>query len=187
MYRSLPILLILLVGCGPTAQEEYDTALSILNRQQERLDALRPAYDAAQQKAALLVCKEIAGVTPDEAGTAALEQLQGILSEPAGTQPAANQTTDALNVNDVDAAIDQLIAAQETFQEKQASLSAPITKAHEVMQQINTPDTPEHKRYEEVLAGMPEVQAYERQEKRVARAQQAADAAEAALASAATN
>ena len=62
MLRGLAIVVVVLVGCGPSAQEEYDTALSVLNRQQERLDALRPAYDAARQTATLTVCKEIAGL-----------------------------------------------------------------------------------------------------------------------------
>lgn len=46
---------------------------------------------------------------------------------------------------------------------------------------IKTPGTPEAKRFEEVLAKMPEVQAYERQQKRVEEAQQAVDETEAAL------
>lgn len=181
MYRSLPVFLILLVGCGPTPQEEYDLALSILNKQQERLDALRPAYDAAQQKAAQMVCKEIAGVTPEESASAALGQLQDILGQTVDAQTPATQPADMTNVNDADAALDQLIAAQADFQEKQAAISEPIQKANEVMQQINTPGTPEHKRYEEVLEDMPEVKAYRRQEDRVERAQKLADAAEAAV------
>jgi len=186
MSRSLAILLVVLVGCRPSPQQEYDTALSIVNRQQERLDALRPAYDAARHKAALVVCKEIAGVTPDESASVALEQLQGILGQAVDTPAPANQATDKLNVNDADAAIDQLIAAQASFQEQQVAISAPMAKANEVMNNINTPGTPEAKRFEEVLSAMPEVKAYKRQEERLERAQQAADAAEAALHGAAT-
>jgi hypothetical protein len=187
MYRSLAILsLLLVVGCsvGPTPQEEYDTALKILNRQQERLDALRPAYDLAQQKAAMQVCKEIAGTTPEESASAALEQLQNIMTGPTdGGAPAAEpkEPKDKTNVNDLDATIDNLVAAQKDFQVQQAAISAPIAKANEVMQKIHTPGTPEAKRYEEVLAATPEVKAYKRQEERLARAQKAADAAEAAL------
>lgn len=186
MKRILAILLVVLVGCAPSPQEEYDMALRMVNRQQERLDALRPAYDAAREKAALAVCKEITGVTPDESATAALQQLQGIMGQAADTPAPADQEADKRPVGDADAAIDQLIAAQATFQEQQSAISAPIAKVNEVMTKIKTPGTPEAKRYEEVLAAMPEVKAYQRQEERLARAQKAADAAEAALDGAAT-
>ncbi|HEX3600742.1 MAG TPA: hypothetical protein VHU84_11405, partial [Lacipirellulaceae bacterium] len=61
----------------------------------------------------------------------------------------------------------------------QATLGAPVAKANEVMTKIKTPGTPEAKKYEEKLATMPEVQAYERQQKRVERAQKDVDEAEA--------
>jgi hypothetical protein len=54
------------------------------------------------------------------------------------------------------------------------------------MNKIKVPGTPEAKRFEEVLAKMPEVQAYRRQEERLARAKQAAEEAEAALPDVAT-
>ena len=194
MPRILAILsLLAMVGCsvGPTPQEDYDTALRILNRQQERLDALRPAYDAAQQKAALQVCKEIAGVTPEESATAALQQLQGVLGQsaeaPAAADEAAKKPVDPQNATDIDATIDNLIAAEKNFSEQQASLAAPMAKANEVMVKIKTPGTPEAKRYEEVLAEMSQVKAYKRQEERLAKAQKEADAAEKALDSASAN
>jgi hypothetical protein len=187
MHRSLAILLVVLVGCAPSPEAEYDAALRALNRQQERLDALRPAYDAARQTAALAVCKEIAGATPEESATAALEQLQGIMGQAGDAQAPAGQATDKKQASDIDAVIDNLIVAQETFQEQQAALSAPLAMTNEVMSKIKTPGTPEAKRFEEVLAEMPEVKAYKRQEERLARAQKAAAAAEAALDGAATN
>src|SRR5688572_8309532 len=181
MLRSLAIIVVVLVGCGRSAQEEYDTALSVLNRQQERLDALRPAYDAARQMAMMTVCKEIAGFTPDESATAALEQLGGIMDGAA--DGAADENTAAItkDVGDIDQTIDNLLAAQENLADQQSALSGPIQKVNEVMTKIKTPGTPEAKRFEEVLAQMPEAQAYTRQEERVKRAQEAADAAEAAL------
>ena len=163
-------------------RNEYDTALSVLNRQQERLDALRPAYDAARQTATLTVCKEIAGFTPDESATAALEQLGGILGG-AGDEPAAENTAaNTTDVGDIDQTIDNLLAAQENLADQQTALSGPIQKVNEVMTKIKTPGTPEAKQFEEVLAQMPEAQAYTRQEERVKSAQEAVEAAEAALA-----
>jgi hypothetical protein len=182
MLRGLAISVVVLVGCGPTAQEEYDTSLRVLNRQQERLDALRPAYDAARQTATLTVCKEIAGFTPDESATAALEQLGGILGGAADGAPAENSTTETKDVGDIDRTIDNLLAAQENLANQQAALSGPVQKVNDVMNKIKTPGTPEAKRFEEVLAQMPEAQAYTRQEQRVKRAQEAADEAEATLA-----
>jgi hypothetical protein len=186
MLRSLAILLVVLVGCGPSAQERYDTALDEVNRQQERLDALRPAFDAARQSAVMAVCKEIAGVTPDESATAALQQLQSALSQAAETQASANTAADSSNVGDIDQTIDNLLAAQETLQDQQSALSLPIQRVNDVMNKIKVPGTPEAKRFEEVLAKMPEVQAYRRQEQRLARAKQAAEEAEAALPEVAT-
>ena len=183
MLRGLAVVVVVLVGCGPSAQDEYDAALSVLNRQQERLDALRPAYDAARQTATLTVCKEIAGFTPDESATAALEQLGGIMSGAGDEAAAENATAETKDVGDIDQTIDNLLAAQENLADQQAALSGPIQKVNEVMSKIKTPGTPEAKRFEEVLAQMPEAQAYARQEDRVKRAQEAVDAAEAALAS----
>jgi len=182
MLRCLAIVVVVLVGCGRSAQEEYDTALSVLNRQQERLDALRPAYDAARQTATLTVCKEVAGFTPDESATAALEQLGGIMSGSADGAAVENTAANTKDVGDIDQTIDNLLAAQENLADQQAALSGPIQKVNEVMAKIKTPGTPEAKRFEEVLAQMPEAQAYTRQEERLKRAQEAADAAEAAIA-----
>ena len=182
MLRSLAIVVVVLVGCGRSAQEEYDTALSVLNRQQERLDALRPAYDAARQTATMTVSKEITGFTPDESATAALEQLGGIMSGSADGAAVENTTANTQDVGDIDQTIDNLLAAQESLADQQSALSGPIQKVNEVMTKIKTPGTAEAKRFEEVLAQMPEAQAYKRQEERVKRAQEAADAAEAALA-----
>ena len=169
------LLIVMTVGCGPTPQQEFDAALKTLNRQQERLDGLRPAYDAARQTATLAVCKELAGATPDESAAAALEQLESAMSQAAESQASAAKS------GDIDATIDSLIAAQGSLQEQQAALSAPLAKSAEVMKNIKTPGTPEAKRLEEVFEAMPEVQAYRRQEKRVATAQKSFDAAEAAL------
>src|SRR5688500_10795317 len=98
MLRGFSFLLLVLVaiaGCGPNAQEKYDAAVKDLERAQARLDNLRPAYDAARDKAALAVCKEIAGVTPDESAMAALAQLEGaadqaVASQATDTEPAAS-------------------------------------------------------------------------------------------------
>ncbi len=177
--RRFSILLLMLVGlagCGPSAQQQHDAAVRELSKAQERLDRLRPAYDAARQTATLAVCKEIAGVTPDESATAALKGLNESLS-----LPAEDQATDKKKPGNIDDTIDQLIAAQKNVQDQQAALTGPLEKVNEVMSKIKTPGTPEAKRFEEALAKMPEVQAYERQQKRVEEAQQAADDAEAAL------
>jgi hypothetical protein len=46
------------------------------------------------------------------------------------------------------------------------------------MTKIKTPGTPEAKKFEEKLAAMPEVKAYERQQKRLERAQQEVEESE---------
>jgi hypothetical protein len=188
--------LLVLAGCEPSAQEKYDTAVRAYERAESRLDNLRPAYDAAREKAALVVCKEIAGTTPEESAMSALTQLEGLtdqaLAGQAGTdeagtgeaadgQPVAGPGAETRPVGDADAALDQLLAAHQQMQETQAAAMAPIAKVSETMTKIKTPGTPEAKRFEEVLATMPEVRAYQRQEKRVERAKQAVEDAEAAL------
>ena len=95
---------------------------------------------------------------------------------------AENTAANTKDVGDIDQTIDNLLAAQENLADQQSALSGPIQKVNEVMTKIKTPGTAEAKRFEEVLAQMPEAQAYTRQEERVKRAQEAADAAEAALA-----
>jgi hypothetical protein len=180
------LVLVAIAGCGPSAQENYTAAVKDLERAESRLDNLRPAYDAAREKATLAVCKEIAGVTPEELAMAALTQLggaadQAVAGQAADGEPMVNTSTGKKGAGDADEAIDQLLAAHETMQEQQAAMTGPIAKAYETVNKIKTPGTPEAKRLEEVLAKMPEVEAYQRQEKRVARAKQAVEDAEAAL------
>ncbi len=146
-----------------------------------RLDNLRPAYDVARQTAVNAVCREIAGTTPEESANAALAGLGDVLNQPVtapaedGEKPADGKKADGKKKDELDKTIDNLIAAQKDAQEKQSSLTAPLVKVNEVMAKIKTPGTPEAKRVEEKLAAMPEVQSYERQQKRVERAQQAVD------------
>src|SRR4029079_6565466 len=80
--------------------------------------------------------------------------------------------------SDLDKTIDNLIAAQKGATEKQGALNAHVAKANEVMNKIKTPGTPEAKKFEEKLAAMDEVKAYERQQKRLERAQQEVEEAE---------
>ena len=103
------------------------------------------------------------------------------MNSAAGTTAADTATANAKDAADIDKTIDNLLNAQESLQDQQTALSGPIQKVNEVMTKIKTPGTAEAKRLEEVLAEMPEAQAYTRQEERVKRAQEAADAAEAAL------
>lgn len=190
----LPLVLLASVGCaGPSAQDKYDEAVRRSERAQAQLDKLRPAYDAARVTAANLVCKEIAGTTPEESATAVLAGLGEVLTQ--GSAPALDDDAKSgdgkADENDkkpvgkkgdeLDKTIDNLIAAQKDVQEKQAALTAPVAKANEVMSKIKTPGTPEAKKFEERLAAMPEVQAYDRQQKRVEKAQQEVDEAEAEL------
>src|SRR3954470_8598131 len=91
-FISIGLCLILLSGCGESPQQKYDAAVRELERAQERLDSLRPAYDAARQTAANAVCREIAGTTPEESASAALQGLNGVLNE---TPPAANVAPNA--------------------------------------------------------------------------------------------
>jgi len=174
---------------APTPQENYDAALKNLERVEARLDNLRPAYDAARERAALTVCEEIAGTTPEASAEGAIAHLESLLTGgPATTadNPAEDKADgDAAKtkppLGDADAALDQLLDAHKQMQQQAADLTAPITRARETMKLINTPGTPEAKRVEALLADQPEVKAYRRQEKRVERAQTALDAAEAQL------
>jgi hypothetical protein len=179
---------------APTPQQNYDNALKNLERAEARLDNLRPAYDAARERAALAVCEEIAGTTPEASAEGAIAHLETLLTDGAatttdkpldeGTKAGAAKRKPPLG--DADAALDQLLDAHKQMQEQAAALTEPITKARETMKLINTPGTPEAARVEALLADQPEVKAYRRQEKRVARAQEAVDAAEAQLPGAAT-
>jgi hypothetical protein len=79
--HSVVLFTLLVAGCaGPTAQEKYDTAERDLERAQQRLDNLRPAYDTARASAINAVCQEIAGTTPDDAASAALAGLGDVLN-----------------------------------------------------------------------------------------------------------
>ncbi|MFO0792074.1 MAG: hypothetical protein U0805_21640 [Pirellulales bacterium] len=191
MFRAYCVcwLAVLLFGCGgPSAKDKYDEAVRDLERAQSRLDNLRPAYDAARQTAANAVCREIAGTTPDESASAALaglgDVLNGTAAPPAG--PAIKEGDQAKNPaakkkDELDTTIDNLIAAEKNVQEKGAALTAPVAKAREVMAKIHTPGTPEAQQFEEKLAAMEEVKAYERQKNRVEKAKQAVEEAEAEL------
>ncbi len=191
-FYSLMIVLLAVLGCGgPSAKDKYDEAVQRLERAQSQLDKLRPAYDAARVTAANLVCKEIAGTTPDESASAALAGLGDVLTQSAA--PAADagkgeskegeaaKKPAGKKGDELDKTIDNLIAQQKNVQEKQAALTAPVAKANEVMTKIKTPGTPEAKKFEEKLAAMPEAQAYDRQQKRVEKAQDEVDDAEAAM------
>jgi hypothetical protein len=185
---SMFAVLLLVLGCaGPSAKEKYDEAVRDLERAQSRLDNLRPAYDVARQTAANAVCKEIAGTTPEESASAALTGLGDALNQTAAAPVEDGKKTEETKKaagkkgDELDKTIDNLIAGEKNFQEKQASLAGPVAKANEVMAKIKTPGTPEAKRYAEKLASLPEVQAYERQQKRVERAQKDVDDAEAEM------
>jgi hypothetical protein len=185
--HSVILFALLVAGCaGPSAQEKYDTAERDLERAQQRLDNLRPSYDTARTAAINAVCQEIAGTTPDDAASAALAGLGDVLN-PTTAPPVADANALPADKNagkkkdELDTTIDNLTAMQKDFQEKQAALTAPMAKAREVMAKIKTPGTPEAKQLDEKLKTMPEVQAYERQQKRVEKAQQAVDEAKSKL------
>jgi hypothetical protein len=177
---------------APTPQQNYDTALKNLERVEARLDNLRPAYDAARKQAALTICEEIAGTTPEASAEGAIANLETLLTGGAATatDPATDDAADKADgapakpkppIGDADAALDQLLGAHQEMQKQAAAMTAPITKARETMKLINTPGTPEAARVEALIAKQPEVKAYLRQQKRVERAQAALDAAEAQL------
>src|SRR3954468_24826104 len=188
MLRRLSILLALVTvvgGCGPSAKEKYDAAVQEVDRAQAQLDKLRPAYDTARQAAANAVCREIAGTTPEESASAALQGLGDVLNPTTAAVPdeskkgdVAKKPSSGRKGDELDKTIDNLIAAQKDATEKQAALTAPVAKANEVMMKIKTPGTPEAKKFEEKLAAMPEVKAYKRQQNRLERAQQELEEAE---------
>jgi hypothetical protein len=206
MLRRVFLLLCLvvtLVGCGADPQQVYDQAVASLERAEARLDNLRPAFDLANEKAMLNVCKELTGTTPEESAMTVLSQLQGAAGGLAAdakaaaegaaetvTEGAAEATAEggeaaaaaaAKVPQDADAAIDQLLNAHQEIQKQGEAVAGAMTGAYETMAKIKTPGTPEAKKFEEVLEAMAEVKAYRRQEKRVAEAQAAVDAAAAAL------
>src|SRR5438105_9907613 len=113
---------LLLSGCGQSAQEKYDGAVKELDQAQSTLDSLLPSYVAARHMAENAVCKEIAGTTPEESASAALQGLGDVLN-PTTVDPAASGTADGKKGNDgkkaatgrkgdeLDKTIDNLIAA----------------------------------------------------------------------------
>jgi hypothetical protein len=161
------VVMALFSGCGPTAQDLYDEAARQMKLQQERLDNLRPAYDAARQKAMLAVTKELAGATPDENAQNALQQLDGLSASVGATDLLAGTNQDQL-----DAAVEHLTKMQSVIESQQSALLGGAAKIQETMKNIDTPGTAEHKRFEEMLAAMPEVQAYRRQVQRLNEAKQ---------------
>jgi hypothetical protein len=184
--RHHPLLLLhsltTLAACAPAPnpQADYEAALKNLERLEARLDNLRPAYDAARQRAAQTVCEEIAGTTPEASAEGAIANLENLLT--GATPPTADANSEkAAPVGDADAALDQLLESHKQLADQATKLTAPIAKARETMKLINTPGTPEAARVEALIADLPEVKAYHRAEKRVARAQATADAAEAKL------
>jgi hypothetical protein len=188
MFQRACLLLLVVVGlsgCAPSAEEKLKQAERDLERAESRLDSLRPAYDEARKTAENAVCKEIAGVTVEESANAALAGLGNVLNQTAvpapaeGAAPADGKAPSGKKVSDIDATIDNLIAAQQDVQQKQATLTAPLAKANETMGKIRTPGTPENKKFEEKFSAMPEVQAYERQLKRVEKAKEALEEAKA--------
>ena len=117
----LVLSLIAIAGCaGPTAKEQYDEAVRDLERAEARLDNLRPAYDAARQTAANAVCKEIAGTTPEESATVALQGLGDVLNTTAAPPADEGKKGEGKKGDELDKTIDNLIAAQKDVQEKQA-------------------------------------------------------------------
>lgn len=171
---------VLVTGCGPTPQENFDKAERDLERAQSRLDNLLPAYNEAKKVAAAAVCKEITGTTLEESTSAALAgigDVSGLIAPPPATDPPAEGEKPAggKKPDDLDKAISGLEAMQKTLQDKQAALTGPVAKVHEVMAKINTPGTPENAKYEEKLKSLPEAKAYERQQKRVETAQELVD------------
>ena len=192
MLRHLPLLLVLLTvvsGCGPSAKEKYDAAVQEVDRAQAQLDKMQADYNAAVQTAQNAVCREIAGTTPEESASAALQGLGNVLNPTTTAAPPeetkkgepAKKAATGRKGDELDKTIDNLIAAQKDETEKQAALTAPVAKANEVMTKIKTPGTPEAKTFEEKLAAMPEVKAYKRQQKRLERAQRELEEAEKGL------
>jgi hypothetical protein len=171
------VVMVLFSGCGPTAQDLYDEAARQMKLQQERLDNLRPAYDAARQKTMLAVTKELAGATPDENAQNALQQLDEHSASVGATDLLAGTNQDQL-----DAAVEHLTKMQSVIESQQGVLLSGAAKIQETMKNIDTPGTAEHKRFEEMLGAMPEVQAYRRQEQRLNEAKETLAEAEKVLA-----
>lgn len=173
-------------GCaGESIKEKYDAAVRDLEKAQGTLDSLRPGYDAARLTAMNATCREIAGTTPEESASTALQGLGTSLDASALTgdphAASAKKGDDTKRVatgrkgDELDKTIDNLIAAEKNAQEKNAALTGPLMKANETMAKIKTPGTPEAKKFEEKLAAMPEAKAYQRQERRVEMAQKEVD------------
>src|SRR3954463_400879 len=110
---------VLVSGCAESPQQKYDAAVRDLERAQERRDGLRPAYDQARLTAANAVCREIAGTTPEESASAALQGLGNVLNEappaPATDGKKAAEGKKAVGGrrgDDLDKTIDNLISAE---------------------------------------------------------------------------
>jgi hypothetical protein len=201
-FFLLALVGISLVGCGADPQQVYDQAVASLERAEARLDNLRPAFDLADEKAMLTICKEISGTTPEESAMGVLSQLQGAAGGLAADTKAAAEdvaktaesaaeaaaeggeaaaAAAAKVPQDADAAIDQLLNAHQEIQKQGEAVAEAMTGSYETINKIKTPGTPEAKRDAEYFESLPEVKAYRRQEKRVEEAQKLVEAAESAL------
>jgi hypothetical protein len=188
MLRRFSILLVLVTvvgGCAPSAKEKYDAAVHEADLAQAQLDKMRPAYDAAAMTARNAVCREITGTSPEESETATvgdvLNQLTVAPPDEGKKADGAKPAPSGKKGDELDKLIDGAAAAQKDMAQKQAALAAPIAKLNEVqkvMNNIKTPGTPEAKKFEEKLAAMPEVKAYQRQQRRLEIAQKDVEEAE---------
>jgi len=163
MMRRLPILLMLFsVGCGPSAQEQYDMAMNRLERERTQLALLRPAYDAAIQRATASVVQESAGVALDEMLAGLQQQVGGLDAKPAADGQDPFQMAE------------DLAARQQTAQEGLAKVGDALVAARQ-------PDPAQNERIQELLQADSDYQAYLKQQARVERALKAVEEAEAAL------
>lgn len=169
---TLATLAAVLVGCGPTPQERYETTLAILREERAELELLRPAYEDARGAATEAVCKELTGHTPDEAAAYALGQVNAAMASGLADSDSGESTAEYA---------ERMRRLNATLKEQKDTWTAPLDQVTQVVANMDKPGTREAKRFDEVLATMPDAQIYDRQAARVDRAIKNADAAEAAL------
>ena len=162
MRATVAVCLIAVAGCGPTPQERYNTALSILEQERVDLQRARPGYVQAMDDAAQAVVRDIAGASSQDMLNEARKSLEeDRANPPQGFQAVIDST-------------EEHIARERDF----TARSKPV---HEATMKTLTPGTPEFQRVEKLAAADARYKAYQQQLARVERATKAVNEAESAL------
>jgi hypothetical protein len=177
---KVTFLLLLLAGCGgPSAQQRYDTALDILEREQKELARSDRAQNEAMEEAFDTVCREFCGHSVHGAVAHSLNQLTGITKQNGSTEIPTSDPEEA--IKRIDEMVDEMKKTNKQINNVAATFTQEAEATAAVQKAINTPGTKEAERFEGIFEEMPARKAYLTQLQRVERAKKAVADAEAAM------